>query len=316
MPQAHANARRLGGTKVERTLQSRPLDKDTVRAPSTCRYGCAAARRLFDLVFSALAIAVSAPLLGVAALAVWISMGSPVLFRQYRVGLGGKPFILLKLRTMRQPARRSGLATSDGQRVTRLGRFLRRTKLDEVPELLNVLRGEMSIVGPRPLMPETEDYYVMPYARKAWIRRHEVRPGLTGWGQVNGNTSLPFSQRFALDVWYIDHGSLLRDLGIVAATIRVVLRGERPRPEVVERAEQYVYAQRDRVRIRREPRACDLPAPVGEPVRGATRRRRPPRRAWVRPAVLARGSRPLGAPSRIDGAAAPVRETRAVANMH
>jgi sugar transferase EpsL len=301
---------------VERTLESRPLDKDTVRTPSMRRYGCAATRRLFDLVFSALAIAVSAPLLGVAALAVWISMGSPVLFRQYRVGLGGKPFILLKLRTMRQPARRSGLATSDGQRVTRLGRFLRRTKLDELPELVNVLRGEMSIVGPRPLMPETEDYYVMPYARRAWIRRHEVRPGLTGWGQVNGNTSLPFSQRFALDVWYIDHGSPLHDLGVVAATIRVVLCGERPHPEVVERAEQYVYAQRDRVRIRREPRACDLPAPVGEPVTGASRRRRPPRKVWVRPAVLARGSRALGASPRTDSSAAPVRETRAVASMH
>jgi len=280
------------------------------------RDGCAAARRLFDFAFSSLALIVAAPLLGAAALAVWASMGSPVFFRQYRVGLGGKPFILLKLRTMRQWAQRPGLATSDGQRVTRLGRFLRRTKLDELPELLNVLRGEMSIVGPRPLMPETEDYYVMPYARQAWVRRHEVRPGLTGWGQVNGNTSLSFSQRFALDVWYIDHGGLLQDLCVIAATARVIFGGERPRPEVVDRAEQYVYALGDRARVRCEPRSCDLPAPVGEPVTPAAGRHRPARRAWIRPAVLAGARRALGARPQTDAAAASGREARATANMH
>jgi sugar transferase EpsL len=253
---------------VEQTVGACRLSSGIVHRPSVRGILGRTAKRLFDVAFASAALILLSPVMGAVALAIRLSMGSPVAFRQYRVGLGGKPFILLKYRTMRQGSHRPGLASADGERTTRLGRLLRKTKLDELPELLNVLRGEMSIVGPRPLMPETEDYYVMPYARQAWLRRHDVRPGLTGWGQVCGNTSLAFSQRFALDVWYIDHRSFLFDLRVIADTLLVVVRGERECTSAVEAAERYVYSDRERARIRMEPRSHDLPAPVGRPVTG------------------------------------------------
>lgn len=296
---------------MEQTVGTCPLNDGIVHRPSIRDILGGTAKRLFDVAFAAVALALLSPAMLAIGLAVRLTMGSPVIFRQYRVGLGGKPFILLKYRTMKQFAHMAGLASADRERTTRLGQLLRNTKLDELPELLNILRGEMSIVGPRPLMPETEDYYVLPYARRAWLRRHEVRPGLTGWGQVCGNTSLAFSQRFALDVWYIDHRSLLSDLRVIADTVLVVAGGERQSAAAVEAAERYVYSERERARIRQEPRSNDLPAPVGKPIassRAATAARAlgegspeatpllrasvPPeaKKVWTRPSVVRRPS--------------------------
>jgi sugar transferase EpsL len=172
------------------------------------------AKRLFDAAVAAVGLALSSPILaGIAALT-WLRMGRPVLFRQRRPGHGGRPFPIVKFRTMRPGP------GSDAERLTPFGRWLRRTSLDELPELWNVLRGEMSLVGPRPLlMPYVERYT----PRQA--RRHEVRPGLTGWAQVNGRNLLSWEERLELDVWYVDHWSFGLDLRILARTIGQALSG-------------------------------------------------------------------------------------------
>lgn len=160
----------------------------------------------------------TAPILGAACLAVRATMGSPVFFRQKRPGRDGQRFELLKLRTMR-PARPGEGAETDGQRLTSLGRFLRRTSLDELPTLWNVLRGDMSLVGPRPLLVQYLDRYTPRQAR-----RHEVEPGVTGWAQVNGRNALSWEERFEHDVWYVDHRSLALDVRILLLTVLKVLR--------------------------------------------------------------------------------------------
>ena len=152
------------------------------------------------------------PVLGLSALGVRLTMGAPVLFRQPRAGLDGKTFVILKLRTMRE-----GQGT-DGERLTGFGRFLRKTSLDEIPQLLNVLRGEMSVIGPRPLL---LDY--LPRYSPEQARRHEVRPGITGWAQVNGRNAISWERKFELDVWYVDHRSPWLDLRILRMTIGNVL---------------------------------------------------------------------------------------------
>lgn len=162
---------------------------------------------------SALAL-LGLPMLGVAA-AVRLRMGSPVFFRQTRPGFLGRPFQILKFRTMREGD------GPDANRLTPLGRFLRRTSLDESPEFLNVLRGEMSLVGPRPLLTE-----YMPLYSPEQARRHEVRPGLTGWAQVNGRNALSWEEKFAHDIWYVDNRSLALDLRIIGLTVGAVLRGK------------------------------------------------------------------------------------------
>lgn len=154
----------------------------------------------------------------VSAVAVAASMGRPIFFRQRRPGLDGKPFEIIKFRTMRNVAGPDGRPLSDEERLTKVGRFLRATSLDELPELWNVLRGEMALVGPRPLLMQYLGRYDATQAR-----RHEVRPGLTGWAQVNGRNALSWEEKFELDVWYVDHRSLLLDLEILARTILVVL---------------------------------------------------------------------------------------------
>jgi len=147
-------------------------------------------------------------------------MGRPVLFVQQRPGLGGRPFQLMKFRTMRQSSAKGAAAVaSDAQRLTRLGRFLRASSLDELPELLNVLRGEMSLVGPRPLL---MDY--LPLYSKRQARRHEVRPGITGLAQVRGRNAIPWDERFEMDVWYVDHHNLWLDLKILLATVVTVFK--------------------------------------------------------------------------------------------
>lgn len=171
-------------------------------------------KRLFDLALTVPALLVLSPLLGALALLVRWQLGAPVLFRQQRPGLHGRPFILYKFRTMTEARDAEGRLLPDEQRLTAFGRFLRSTSLDELPELFNVLRGEMSLVGPRPLLMAYLERYT-PTQR----RRHEVRPGLTGWAQINGRNALDWPQRLALDVWYVDHLSFGLDLRIMLITM-------------------------------------------------------------------------------------------------
>jgi sugar transferase EpsL len=178
-------------------------------------------KRVFDIVVSAVALTVLAPVMGLIALAVWRTMGRPVLFRQARPGLHGKPFVMYKFRTMRDLRDAEGKLLPDEARLTPFGRWLRTTSLDELPELGNVLRGEMSLVGPRPLLMEYLDRYTPEQAR-----RHEVKPGITGWAQIHGRNNLSWDERFKLDVWYVDNWSLWLDVKILWRTLWMVLRRE------------------------------------------------------------------------------------------
>jgi sugar transferase EpsL len=176
-------------------------------------------KRVIDIAGAAAGLITTAPLLGMAAIAVRATMGSPVLFRQMRPGLHGAPFELVKLRTMRAARPGEGYE-HDGLRITRLGRFLRASSIDELPSLWNVLRGEMSLVGPRPLLMEYLDRYTPEQAR-----RHDVKPGLTGWAQINGRNARDWNDKFALDTWYADNWSLVLDLRILLRTPLPVLLG-------------------------------------------------------------------------------------------
>jgi lipopolysaccharide/colanic/teichoic acid biosynthesis glycosyltransferase len=181
-------------------------------------------RRTLDIAVSALALALAAPLLALAALAIRLESSGPVLYRQRRAGLDGRPFDVLKLRTMVDGAEHigAGLAIdANDSRVTRVGMLLRRTSLDELPNLLNVLRGEMSLIGPRPTLPVQVAQYT---ARQRG--RLAVKPGITGWAQVNGRASLPWSERIELDLYYIEHRSLALDLRILWRTPGLVLGGQ------------------------------------------------------------------------------------------
>jgi sugar transferase EpsL len=178
----------------------------------------ASAKRALDVVVAAAGLLLLSPVLAATALAVRLGIGSPVFFRQTRPGLNGQPFALLKFRTMRDADDAEGNLLPDAARLTRLGAFLRSTSLDELPELWNVLRGEMSLVGPRPLLMEYLPLYTPEQAR-----RHEVRPGITGWAQVNGRNALRWEDKFRLDVWYVDHRSLWFDIRILVLTLKKVL---------------------------------------------------------------------------------------------
>ena len=176
--------------------------------------------RIFDAIVSILVIALLFPLILLITIAIRIFLGSPVLFRQVRPGRYGKPFEMIKFRTMRDVFDEHGAQLPDASRLTRLGKFLRSTSLDELPELWNVLRGDMSLVGPRPLLME----YVPLYTPEQ-VRRHEVRPGITGWAQVNGRNAISWEDKFKLDVWYVDHQSLWLDIKILWLTaFKVLLR--------------------------------------------------------------------------------------------
>ncbi|ARA93329.1 hypothetical protein AWN76_009245 [Rhodothermaceae bacterium RA] len=173
-------------------------------------------KRALDVAAAGLGLLALGPLLLLIAAAVRVDLGAPVLFRQRRPGRGERLFTLYKFRTMR-----GGEATGpDAARLTRLGRFLRRTSLDELPQLVNVLRGEMSLVGPRPLLVR-----YLPHYTAEERRRHDVPPGLTGWAQIHGRNDLGWEERLALDVWYVDHASMSLDLRILARTLPAVLRG-------------------------------------------------------------------------------------------
>ena len=180
-------------------------------------------RRVFDIAASSLALAFSAPVLLLAAIAIRVETRGPVLYRQRRSGLHGEPFDMLKLRTMVDDAEHigAGLAVNAGDsRITRVGAFLRRTSLDELPNLVNVLRGEMALIGPRPTLPAQVAQYT-----ERQRGRLAVKPGITGWAQINGRASLPWSERIELDLYYVEHRSLALDLKILARTPGLVLGG-------------------------------------------------------------------------------------------
>ncbi|HVS02852.1 MAG TPA: sugar transferase [Thermoanaerobaculia bacterium] len=177
-------------------------------------------KRLLDLALTLPLLVLLAPLLGLVAVAVRLLLGSPVLFRQVRPGYQGRPFVLTKFRTMREARDASGALLPDGQRLTRFGRLLRRTSLDELPELIGVVRGDLSLVGPRPLLMQYLERYSPQQAR-----RHEVAPGITGLAQVAGRNAVSWEDRLQLDVEYVDRLGLALDLRILARTVLFVLRG-------------------------------------------------------------------------------------------
>jgi lipopolysaccharide/colanic/teichoic acid biosynthesis glycosyltransferase len=182
------------------------------------------ARRAFDVLVAGTALLIAGPFLVGAVIAIRLESRGSAIYRQRRVGRDGRPFDVLKLRTMVTGAEHmgAGLAVSEGDtRITRIGRLLRRTSLDEVPNLINVLRGDMSIVGPRPTVPIQVDRYT-----ERQRGRLAVKPGITGWAQVNGRTELPWDERIELDLWYIEHRSWRLDLQILWRTIRMVLGGK------------------------------------------------------------------------------------------
>jgi lipopolysaccharide/colanic/teichoic acid biosynthesis glycosyltransferase len=182
-------------------------------------------RRLIDLAGATLLGVLFAPLLGALALAIRLTMGPPVFFRQLRPGYRGEPFEVVKFRTMKHGVDADGNPLSDEKRLTRLGVLMRRLSLDELPQLWNILRGDMSFIGPRPLLMEFLKWY-----SPEQMRRHDVKPGVTGWAQVQGRHDIPFSKRLALDVWYVDNRSLRLDLKILGLTLLKVLsmRGSQP----------------------------------------------------------------------------------------
>lgn len=175
-------------------------------------------KRPFDILSAVILLILAAPLMLLIAAAVRLTMGRPVLFRQVRPGLNERLFTCFKFRTMNEARDQKGRLLSDVQRLTRLGQLLRRTSLDELPQLWNILRGDLSVVGPRPLL---ERY--LPYYTDEERRRHCVRPGLTGWAQIHGRNWVPFDERLAMDVWYVEHVSWYLDFRIVVATLWIVL---------------------------------------------------------------------------------------------
>lgn len=222
-----SDARPAGDAKVAAALAP-PHPGLRREGPGRCRDAGAdmsalhsPAKRAMDVLGATVGLAVLGPILLLIALAVWCSMGAPVLFRQVRAGLHGGPFELLKFRTMTDARDAEGALRSDGERLTRFGHWLRASSLDELPELINVLCGDMSLVGPRPLLLDYLGHYSAEQAR-----RHEVRPGITGWAAVHGRNATTWERRLALDVWYVDHWSLGLDLKILLMTLVKVLRRE------------------------------------------------------------------------------------------
>jgi sugar transferase EpsL len=178
-------------------------------------------KRIFDFILSSLALVVLSPIVLTVALFVRLFLGTPVLFCQDRPGLHAKLFRLFKFRTMTSERKISGELLPDAERLTSVGRFLRNSSLDELPGLINVIRGDMSLVGPRPLLSEYLDRYTPEQKR-----RHAVKPGITGWAQINGRNTIDWNQKFALDLWYVDHQGFYLDLRILAKTASLVLRRE------------------------------------------------------------------------------------------
>ncbi len=230
-----------------------------------------ATKRLFDFLLVTVTLPVMLPLGLVVAALVRLRLGSPVLFQQQRPGLDARPFMLLKFRTMTDARDASGALLPDADRLTPFGRWLRSTSLDELPELWNVLRGEMSLVGPRPLLMQYLDRYTPEQAR-----RHEVRPGMTGWAQVNGRNALSWERKFELDVWYVDHASLRLDLRSSRAPCATCSPARRDTPAgVARRCPSFTG------RVNRDG-PMNLPRPaISGTVRSRRRRARQSRRSTV-----------------------------------
>jgi lipopolysaccharide/colanic/teichoic acid biosynthesis glycosyltransferase len=178
-------------------------------------------KRLFDILVAGSILLLTLPLILATALAVRLSLGAPVLLQQARPGKDGIPFLFYKFRTMTEERDAAGFLLPDERRLTPFGRWLRSSSLDELPQLINVLKGDMSLVGPRPLLME-----YLPLYSPQQARRHDVRPGITGWAQVNGRNALSWEERFRLDVWYVDHRSLLLDLRILLLTVLRILQAK------------------------------------------------------------------------------------------
>ncbi|WP_434643728.1 sugar transferase [Thermoanaerobacterium thermosaccharolyticum] len=178
-------------------------------------------KRFFDFIISLILLIILVPLFFIIAVIVYITMGLPILYCQTRPGFKGKPFKIYKFRTMNNNKDKYGNFLSDEERITKIGKILRSTSLDELPELFNVLKGDMSLVGPRPLLMEYLDYYT-----DEQMRRHDVKPGITGWAQINGRNNLSWEEKFELDVWYVDNWSIWLDIKILFLTIIKVIKRE------------------------------------------------------------------------------------------
>lgn len=223
-PELQLDTDELARASGECDFQDLSASSDRVKCggeADVCRIG---GKRLFDLLVATALLLVATPLLLAIAAAVRARMGSPVLFRQVRPGHHAKPFEMIKFRTMLDAIGPDGLPLPDSARLTPLGRFLRATSLDELPELWNVLKGDMSLVGPRPLAMS----YLPLYSKEQW-RRHEVLPGITGWAQINGRNGISWAEKFRHDVWYVDNANLMLDLRILLITARKVLARENVR---------------------------------------------------------------------------------------
>ena len=182
--------------------------------PASDKSGQLAIKRLLDVLVAGAALLLLSPVIAAVALLVKLKLGSPVLFKQQRPGLRGEPFTLVKFRTMLDARDADGKPRPDDERLTRFGRWLRSSSIDELPELWNVLKGEMSLVGPRPLL-----MHYLPLYSAEEARRHDVRPGITGWAQINGRNAISWEEKFALDVWYVDNWSLAFDAKILLASV-------------------------------------------------------------------------------------------------
>lgn len=178
-------------------------------------------KRFIDIVGSLIGLFLTSPIMVAVSLIIYFTMGKPIFFKQVRPGLNGKPFVIYKFRTMLDLRDKNGNLLPDEKRLTKIGKFLRSTTLDELPEFWNVLKGDMSLVGPRPLLMEYLDRYTPEQAR-----RHEVKPGMTGWAQINGRNAISWEEKFRLDVWYVDNWNIILDLKIIFLTILKVLKKE------------------------------------------------------------------------------------------
>ncbi|MFO0866254.1 MAG: sugar transferase [Gemmataceae bacterium] len=199
-------------------------------------------KRLFDIFVALIALALLSPVILMVAFLVRFKLGSPVFFRQTRPGMGSQLFNMVKFRSMREAFDAQGNPLPDGERLPRFGKILRSTSLDELPELWNVLKGEMSIVGPRPLLVK-----YLPYYTEREQRRHTVRPGVTGWAQIHGRADLPWDQRLELDAWYVEHCSLWLDLKIMLLTVGKVLRRENTGNEAAPSVPELDQERRERM---------------------------------------------------------------------
>jgi len=178
-------------------------------------------KHIIDIIGALIGLVVSAPIMVIVSLIIYLTMGKPIFFKQIRPGMNGKPFVIYKFRTMLDLRDKDGNLLPDEKRITTIGKFLRNTTMDELPEFWNVLKGDMSLVGPRPLLME-----YLPRYNQEQARRHEVKPGMTGWAQVKGRNAISWEEKFKLDVWYVDNWNILLDLKIIFLTILKVLKRE------------------------------------------------------------------------------------------